>query len=62
MTDPSPHPDPDGSAGAGPDTRSGPGTPGWVKASAIIVMALIAAMVILHLSGLNLMNHMPMSH
>ena len=62
MVDPSPNPEAHENTGLRPEHASSPGTPGWVKALVIIAIGLVVVMVILHLSGLNLMNHMPLTH
>ena len=39
---------------------SGPSTPRWVKAAAIIVVVLILAFVVIHLSGGGFGHHVPL--
>lgn len=43
----------------GPDSGSPAGAPRWVKVFGIIVIVLILAAVILHLTGRRPMSHMP---
>ena len=46
----------------GPDRRSAPGTPRWVKVFGVIALVLVLLFVVLHLTGLSPMNHMNMSN
>ena len=56
---PDPNSDPD-NTGMRPDRRSPPSTPRWVKASALIVVILVVAFVVIHLSGGGFGRHAPL--
>jgi hypothetical protein len=45
--------------GVKPDRGSPPGTPRWVKVFAIIALALVVLLVILHLTGRGFGGHAP---
>ena len=63
MTNPPPYPDPNSDPGSSrlrPDRQSPPRTPRWVKVSAIVVVVLVVAFVILHLSGGGFGHHAPL--
>jgi hypothetical protein len=42
-----------------PDRGSPPSTPGWVKVFGIILIVLVLAVAIMHLTGNNLGGHIP---
>ena len=42
-----------------PDRGSPPSTPRWVKVFGIILIVLVLAVVIMHLTGTNLGGHIP---
>jgi len=54
-----PHPESDTDAGVKSERRSPPSTPRWVKVFAIIVLALVVLLVILHLTGRGFGGHAP---
>ena len=54
-----PHPDSNSDTGAKPGRRSPPSTPRWVKVVAIIALALVLLVVILHVTGRGFGGHAP---
>ena len=57
---PNPNSDIGGNARMRPDRRSPPGIPRWVKASALIAIALVVLFVIMHLAGGGFGHHAPL--
>lgn len=51
MADPSPYADGADDAGVGPGFESPPGTPRWVKVSAIIALVVVGLLVVMILAG-----------